>query len=100
MKNWLPLVSGPALAMATDPSGYCGAALAGSSSANLYPGPPVPVPVGSPVWSTKPGMTRWKTTQSKKCWRARKTKLLTASGAAFGARTMVKDPTSVVTVAV
>ena len=23
---------------------------------------PVPVPVGSPVWAMKPGMTRWKTT--------------------------------------
>ena len=33
MKNWLPLVFGPLLAMATEPSGYCGLALAGSSSA-------------------------------------------------------------------
>ena len=62
-KNWLPLVLGPELAMATDPIGYCGVALAGSSSANLYPGPPDPVPVGSPVWSMKLGITRWKVTQ-------------------------------------
>ena len=26
--------------------------------------PPVPVPVGSPVWAMKPGMTRWKTIPS------------------------------------
>ena len=38
--------------------------------------------------------------QSKKCWLARKTKLLTASGAALGSSWMVKGPISVVTVAV
>ena len=26
--------------------------------------PPVPVPVGSPVWAMKPGMTRWNTMPS------------------------------------
>ena len=35
-----------------------------SSSRNLYPGPPLPVPVGSPPWIMKPGMTRWKITPS------------------------------------
>ncbi len=34
MKNWLPLVLGPELAMATEPSGYWGEAVLGSSSAN------------------------------------------------------------------
>ena len=38
--------------------------------------------------------------QSKKCWSARKTKLLTALGAVFGSSWMVKGPMSVVTVAV
>ena len=33
MKNWLPLVFAPELAMATEPIGYCGVAVAGSSSA-------------------------------------------------------------------
>ena len=50
--------------MATDPIGYWGVAVLGSSSANWYPGPPSPVPVGSPVWSMNVGMTRWKMMQS------------------------------------
>ena len=58
MKNWEPLVSGPALAMAMDPISYSPAA--GSSSENWYPGPPLPVPCGSPPWIMKPGITRWK----------------------------------------
>src|SRR5579864_2208126 len=62
MKNWLPLVLGPELAMASEPILYAPAL--GSSSANVYPGPPVPVPVGSPPWSTNPGMTRWNTVPS------------------------------------
>ena len=35
-----------------------------NSSANLYPGPPVPFPSGSPPWIMKPLMTRWKTVPS------------------------------------
>ena len=35
-----------------------------NSSSNLYPGPPEPVPVGSPPWIMKSGITRWKTTPS------------------------------------
>ena len=31
-----------------------------NSSANWYPGPPVPVPSGSPPWIMKSGITRWK----------------------------------------
>ena len=53
MNHWLPPLFGwPVLAMATDPSGYWSAgfeAFAGSSSGMVYPGPPLPVPVGSPV---------------------------------------------------
>ena len=53
MNHWLPPVCGwPVLAIATDPSGYWSAgfdAFAGSSSGMVYPGPPLPVPVGSPV---------------------------------------------------
>ena len=49
--------------MATAPVGYCGVGRLGSSRSNWYPGPPVPVPVGSPVWSMNPGITRWKITQ-------------------------------------
>src|SRR5687767_15856927 len=56
MKNWLPLVLAPELAMARDPSLYDPAL--GSSSSNLYPGPPVPVCWGSPPWMTKPGTIR------------------------------------------
>src|SRR5581483_8865667 len=45
MKNWLPFVFGPAFAIASAPRAT-GWAL--NSSSNVYPGPPVPVPVGSP----------------------------------------------------
>ncbi len=45
-KNWLPFVFGPALAMATVPAGYD--VVPRFSSLNWYPGPPLPVPVGSP----------------------------------------------------
>jgi hypothetical protein len=42
MKNWLPLVLAPALAIERMP-GFEWRSLASNSSANLYPGPPVPV---------------------------------------------------------
>src|SRR5438105_2462193 len=46
MKNCEPLVFGPALAMLSDPR-WCLRYFPGvSSSANLYPGPPRPVPSG------------------------------------------------------
>jgi hypothetical protein len=63
MKNWDPLVPGPAFAIASrygrsnDRSGWI-------SSPNWYPGPPVPVPRGSPPWIMKFGITRWKTVPS------------------------------------
>ena len=34
------------------------------SSSKRYPGPPVPVPSGSPPWIMNSGMTRWKTVPS------------------------------------
>src|SRR5207249_6019739 len=61
MKNWLPFVFGPALAMANAPRSTLWSL---NSSSNVYPGPPVPVPVGSPPWIMKSGITRWKTTPS------------------------------------
>jgi len=42
-KNWLPLVSGPLLAIATTPSGYGGRSSVGRFSlGKRYEGPPVP----------------------------------------------------------
>ncbi len=35
-----------------------------NSSLITYPGPLIPVPVGSPPWIIKPSMTRWKITPS------------------------------------
>src|SRR5439155_27213092 len=70
MKNWLPAAprgSVEDFAIATTPSVY--SALAGGTSATVYPGPPRPVPVGSPPWMTKPGTIRWKIVPSKKCFR-------------------------------
>ena len=64
-KNWLPAAprgSATVLAIATVPSVYC-VALAGVSTV-VYPGPPVPVPVGSPPWITNSGTIRWKTVSS------------------------------------
>src|SRR5205814_5302953 len=49
MKNWEPLVLGPAFAIDRIPGWSCLRARAPGSSANLYPGPPIPVPVGSPL---------------------------------------------------
>ena len=58
MKNCEPLVSGPLLAIASTPGPVnCSAAL--NSSSNLYPGPPVPSPLGSPPWIMKSLITRW-----------------------------------------
>ena len=65
MKNWLPEVPGASacvLAIATTPRVYC--VERGGASTTLYPGPPWPVPWGSPPWMTKspvPGLLamRW-----------------------------------------
>ena len=61
MKNWEPFVFGPAFAIARAPRST-GCLLI--SSSNWYPGPPMPVPVGSPPWIMKFSITRWKTTPS------------------------------------
>ncbi|OLC63164.1 MAG: hypothetical protein AUH76_07050 [Candidatus Rokubacteria bacterium 13_1_40CM_4_67_11] len=58
MKNWLPPVFGPAFAMEMVPRAF--RLSAGSSSLIVYPGPPSPVPCGSPPWIMKFGITRWK----------------------------------------
>ncbi|MNE83767.1 hypothetical protein D3C80_1806120 [compost metagenome] len=41
----------------------CGSALNSAFRFGFFE-PEVPVPVGSPPWAMKPGMTRWKTTPS------------------------------------
>src|SRR4029079_14374580 len=81
MKNWLPLVFGPLFAIATVPAGYF--APTRFSSLKSYPGPPVPVPVGSPHCSTlrEPFVSRWEGVLSKYFWPARLTKELTVHGA-------------------
>ncbi len=63
MKNWDPPVLGPALAMDRTPSPEC-LSSGWNSSGIVYPGPPVPVPRGSPPWIMNPSMTRWKMTPS------------------------------------
>src|SRR5262245_8473452 len=86
MKNWLPLVPGPLLAIATTPRAYVAAPWASAwgrfSSANTYVGPPAPVPDGSPHWSTKmPPLTmRWHLLPSKNFWPARWAKLAAVHG--------------------
>lgn len=62
MKNWEPLVFGPELAMARRPT-LSNFTFAVHSSWKGFPqmdSPPRPVPVGSPHWTMKLGMTRWK----------------------------------------
>src|SRR5260370_21185253 len=54
-KNCEPLVSGPALAIATAPNVYSPRT---GSSANLYPGPPAPLPWGQPPSTTHAGTAR------------------------------------------
>ncbi len=57
MKNCDPFVFGPAFAIARAPRSTLWSL---NSSSNWYPGPPEPVPVGSPPWIMKSGITRWK----------------------------------------
>ena len=69
MKNWLPAESGSASrAIEITPKSW-GSEL--GSSGSQYPGPPSPVPVGSPPWMTNGslvrasnGTMRWKITPS------------------------------------
>ena len=63
MKNCEPLVFGPALAIASRP-GLSNFFRLENSSSNLYPGPPVPVPSGSPPWIMNCGITRWNSVPS------------------------------------
>ena len=58
MKNWLPPVFGPEFAIDIVPRAF--RLSVGSSSLIEYPGPPYPVPSGSPPWIMNPLMTRWK----------------------------------------
>ena len=67
--------------LAQTPSVY--AVPGGGTSTVLYPGPPVPVPVGSPPWITKPGTTRWKVVPSKKPLSASETSEAAVFGADF-----------------
>ena len=52
MKNWLPLVLGPELAIESTPRPSCRSLFVHSSLKGLphMLSPPVPVPVGSPPW--------------------------------------------------
>ena len=57
MKNCEPFVPGPAFAIASR-YGRSNCNSGWNSSANWKPGPPRPVPVGSPSWIMKPAITR------------------------------------------
>ena len=63
IKNWLPFVPGPALAIDNIPAESC-FKLSTISSLNEYPGDPDPVPVGSPPWIIKSSITLWKVNPS------------------------------------
>ena len=92
-KNWLPEVPGAsfsAFAIATTPFVY--AASLGGVSTVLYPGPPPPVPVGSPPWMTKPGTTRWNVVPSKKPLSASETREAAVFGAVFWSSSIVNEP--------
>jgi hypothetical protein len=61
-EKWLSAESGDcARAIDTAPL-VCGSVL--NSALSFWPEPPVPVPVGSPVWAMNPSMTRWNTVPS------------------------------------
>src|SRR5690242_12228919 len=93
MKNWLPAVpaaSVSVLAIATTPSVYF--VDFGGASTVSYPGPSVPVPVGSPPWITKFGMIRWKTVPTKKWRRTRLTNDAVVFGESFTSSRIVMSP--------
>ena len=61
MKNWLPLVFAPEFAIESAPRKL--RSTGENSSSNGPPqmlSPPVPSPFGSPPWSMKSLITRWK----------------------------------------
>src|SRR5260370_15064208 len=59
MKNWLRALLGSEVRAIETAPRTCGCLL--NSAGSVSPMPPVPVPVGSPVWAMKPSITRWKT---------------------------------------
>src|SRR5512135_843735 len=65
------------------------------SSLNLYPGPPLPVPRGSPHCSTYSGLavvSRWQCVLLKYFWPARYTNELTVQVALLFSRSMTTSP--------
>src|SRR3954454_7955307 len=76
--------------MATTPFVYL--VPAGGLSRVVYPGPPPPVPVGSPPWMTKPGTIRWKVRPSKNPDFASATSDALVFGAPFASSSIVNDP--------
>ena len=91
-KNWLPDVPGAStavFAIAMTPLTYFEPA---GGATVLYPGPPLPVWVGSPPWMTKSGTMRWKIVSSKKPSRASATSDAAVSGARSVSRSTVNDP--------
>ena len=64
MKNCEPPVLGPALAIEIVPLSFSSRLVPVNSSFILYPGPPIPVPVGSPPWIINPGIILWNITPS------------------------------------
>src|SRR3954451_210078 len=98
MKNCEPPVSGAlVLAIASVPGPY--ASLPVSSSGMVYPGPPVPVPDGSPHCNTKmvlgETVSRWHGVLSKKPCSASDTKELTVQGAVSASKVAFSVPMDV-----
>src|SRR5690349_19790881 len=98
MKNWEPPVLGcPVLAIANVPGRYV--SWPDSSSGIVYPGPPVPVPDGSPHWSTKMELgavvRRWHGVLSKKPCLASETNEVTVHGAVSASRLPLRVPIDV-----
>ena len=63
MKNWLLALFGSEVRAMEQTPRTCGAS-ENSCFRFGFLEPEVPVPVGSPPWAMKPGITRWKTTPS------------------------------------
>ena len=86
----MPAGSVAVFAIATKPCVYF--AFAETVSWVSSPGPPVPEPVGSPPWITKPGTIRWKNVSSKKPRLASETSEPVAFGASFWSSVTVNVP--------
>jgi hypothetical protein len=72
----------------------------GGGSTVVYPGPPVPSPLGSPPWMTKSGTMRWKVRPSKKPFRTRDAKDAVVLGEFLTSRSNAKVPWFVFSVTV